>query len=218
MRKTTRQYYFSVEGETEKLYLAWLQNLINKQDERKFNVVFKAEVCRPKSYVKRLKTLESVEVYNVIDFESQSVHHVNEFKAQIDEMVEVVKLNGNKIKRYQLAYTNLSFELWMLLHVTACNAPKNSKHDYLPLINKHFNKEYQSLREYKRGNEFKNILTKLTLDDVMLAIKRAYIIEDNNLKHQKQNYRNHVFHLGNPSLSLHEILNDIFTKIGFHSE
>ena len=29
MRKETKKYYFSVEGETEKWYLEWLENTIN---------------------------------------------------------------------------------------------------------------------------------------------------------------------------------------------
>ena len=38
MMKKTKKYYFSVEGETEKWYLEWLQNTINSIPERKYNI------------------------------------------------------------------------------------------------------------------------------------------------------------------------------------
>ena len=34
MRKETKKYYFSVEGETEKWYLDWLQKTINSDSFR----------------------------------------------------------------------------------------------------------------------------------------------------------------------------------------
>ena len=38
VRKETKKYYFSVEGETEKWYLDWLQKTINSITESKYNV------------------------------------------------------------------------------------------------------------------------------------------------------------------------------------
>ena len=37
MRKETRKYYFSVEGETEHWYLNWLQNTINAESDAIFD-------------------------------------------------------------------------------------------------------------------------------------------------------------------------------------
>ena len=37
-RKTTKTYFFTVEGETEKLYLDWLQNEINSNSQSKYKV------------------------------------------------------------------------------------------------------------------------------------------------------------------------------------
>ena len=38
MRKENQIYYFSVEGETEKWYLDWLQNTINAEPAAKYTV------------------------------------------------------------------------------------------------------------------------------------------------------------------------------------
>lgn len=37
-RKECRKYYFSVEGETEKWYLEWLQKQINNSDKAEYKV------------------------------------------------------------------------------------------------------------------------------------------------------------------------------------
>ena len=38
--KTNKNYYFSVEGETEKWYLKWLENQINNNENSLFKVNF----------------------------------------------------------------------------------------------------------------------------------------------------------------------------------
>lgn len=38
--KSTKKYYFSVEGETEQWYLKWLQDRINETEEAKIKVSF----------------------------------------------------------------------------------------------------------------------------------------------------------------------------------
>lgn len=52
-RKSTRKYYFSVEGETEQWYLSWLQDAINHCDEAVYRVSFNCQV--QKDPVKRAK-------------------------------------------------------------------------------------------------------------------------------------------------------------------
>ena len=44
VRKRKIQYYFSVEGETEKWYLEWLQRQINSTDNAAYGVVFNVKV------------------------------------------------------------------------------------------------------------------------------------------------------------------------------
>ena len=39
-RKIRKNYYFSVEGETEKWYFKWLENQINNNDNASFKVNF----------------------------------------------------------------------------------------------------------------------------------------------------------------------------------
>ena len=43
-RKTTKKYYFSVEGETEQWYLQWLQKIINETETSVYNVSFDCHI------------------------------------------------------------------------------------------------------------------------------------------------------------------------------
>lgn len=44
MRKENLTYYFSVEGQTEKMYLDWLQGCINRSSEAKYTVKLDTKV------------------------------------------------------------------------------------------------------------------------------------------------------------------------------
>lgn len=45
-RKTTNKYFFSVEGQTEKWYLERLENLINNNNNSKYNVTIDFTRCK----------------------------------------------------------------------------------------------------------------------------------------------------------------------------
>ena len=45
-RKECRKYYFSVEGETEKWYLEWLENQINRNDKARYNVKLISKITK----------------------------------------------------------------------------------------------------------------------------------------------------------------------------
>ena len=60
-RKECRKYYFSVEGETEKWYLKWLESQINSKDNAKYNVKIIAEVNKnPIKMVKKNNDLRKL--------------------------------------------------------------------------------------------------------------------------------------------------------------
>lgn len=46
-RKRCVTFHFSVEGETEAIYLEWLQGIINTANETSFSVRFDVKVCPP---------------------------------------------------------------------------------------------------------------------------------------------------------------------------
>ena len=86
----------------------------------------------------------------------------------------------------KLDYSNFTFELWIILHKTDCNGAKTHRKQYLPELNKAYDEKFEDLQEYKRENDFKRILKKLTIEDVISAVKRAEAIMKRN---EKSGYR-----------------------------
>ena len=208
--KEKRKYYFSVEGETEKLYLKRLQSIINNTLESQYNVDLYSKIEKdPCSYVKQLSIINKTKVTHIIDKESEIPSHKEEFKKNLDRMKEAEKLK--KIE-YQLAYSNFTFELWIILHRSDCFNSLNDRKEYLSHINKVYNKNFQSLKDYKKEENLKKILDELNIDDVKNAVKRAKSITEKNSqekKEKKEEYRGYIFYNENPSLSIHEIIEQI---------
>ena len=86
-RKSTKKYYFSVEGETEQWYLKWLQDRINETEKSVYKVSFDCSVQKnPLKRAKSLVVTGKTEVWHLSDYESDEQIHVNQFKETMDNM------------------------------------------------------------------------------------------------------------------------------------
>lgn len=131
-RKETQKYVFSVEGDTEKWYLEWLRDQINSTGKAKYNVLISATVQKnPLKFAKRLTSNTTPNVIHLCDVEGETPAERKEFQNVLALMKEAMK--AKKI-RYDLGYSNLSFELWMILHKEDCRAPLSTKKQYLSRI------------------------------------------------------------------------------------
>lgn len=217
MRKESKKYYFTVEGETEERYFKWLMKEINNYKDATQKVNFNIEVVsNPISYAKSFHLPYPIVAFHITDRESASEDHESRFKKTLEQMYIVTKDLRNKIYKYRLGYSNLTFELWLILHRIDCFAAVNRWRDYLPLINKAFNAKFQSIKEFKREKEFNKILNTLTLVDVIDAIERVKRI---TMQNERNSYRNHrykkqSYYRENPSLSVHEIIELILKEVG----
>lgn len=217
MRKESKKYYFSVEGKTEERYFKWLMKEINSHKDATQKVNFDIEVTdNPISYAKSLYLLSAVAAFHITDLESTSEDHKKRFEKELEDMCIVTKKMSKKVSKYQLGYSNLSFELWMILHKIDCFAPANRCSDYLPSVNEAFNVKFQSIKEFKREKEFNKILNSLTLLDVIDAIERAKKITIQNERngYLKFRYKEQSYYNENPSLSVHEIIEQILKDVG----
>lgn len=215
MRKENHTFYFSVEGQTEEMYLEWLQRKINTTPEAKCTVKFNTKIEKnPLSYIKSLTTIGKVEVTHIFDYESSDQQHKDLFLETLKNMKKATML-GKKIK-YKLGYSNFTFELWMILHKTSCNTVLAHRRQYLSKINKSFGCDFQSLDDYKREDNFNKILESLTLDDVRQAVKRSKeIMYENEKRHYSlKKYSNYSYYEENPSLSVWEIIEEILSVCG----
>jgi tetratricopeptide (TPR) repeat protein len=105
MRKQNNTYYFSVEGETEKWYLEWLQQIINAESTALYTVKFDCKVQKdPLKRAKSLVVLKKTEITHVADRESEEDIHVKQFETMLNRMKEAGNL-GKNIK-YNLGYSH----------------------------------------------------------------------------------------------------------------
>ncbi len=202
MRKPNNKYFFTVEGQTEKWYLEWLANVINLSPEACCTVSIDCKVDKnPFHRAKSLKVLDQTEIWHFCDYESDDPQHVKEFLSVIDSMKKAEEI---KTIDYKFGYSNLTFDLWMILHKTACNNSIADRKNYLSHINRAYSEKFDGMDEYKEEDNFKRCLSKLTINDVKCAIERAEAImkhnEDNGYKLQE--YKTFHYYKENPSLQI----------------
>ena len=69
-RKTQVKYYFSVEGDTEKWYLDWLEKIINNDPNSVITVKLDSKIEKsPQRRVKRMSIITQTEIWHLCDYE-----------------------------------------------------------------------------------------------------------------------------------------------------
>lgn len=211
-RKETRQYTLTVEGETEKMYFEWLQKEINNSENAKYKVKINSSIQQfPLSYIKNLNTKSTPFVVHICDIEGNSTEDIDKFRSVLSQLKDAKE---QKSIEYRLGYTNLTFELWMILHKKDCNGSLSDKSKYLNHINLAFNEHFNTLKSYKEEKNFIRCLSKLSLSDVQNAVKRAEKITQINkeIGNTLKNYKGFRYYQDNPSLSIHEIVDEILKE------
>lgn len=207
--KNKKTYYFSVEGETEKWYLDWLERIINSTDEAYIIVNIKSKVEKdPVKYVKRLNVIGETIVYHLSDYESNAPEHVTQFETTMDRMK---KASSDKQIIYKFGYSNLTFDLWIILHMMDLFSSVADRKNYIKYINRSFNEKFESMAEYKEEANFKRCLSKMQLSNVIDAISRAKTIMQRNVEngYTLQQHGNYHYYRENPSLAIWEAIEGI---------
>lgn len=210
MRKENRTYYFSVEGETEKWYLDWLQGQINANPAAKYTVKLDSKIQKdPLSRAKGLTILGKTEITHIFDRESEEDVHVRQFQTTLDRMKKAQNI-GKSIS-YTLGYSNFTFELWIILHKADCNGSLVHRNQYLAPLNRAYGESFENLDQYKHEENFKRVLKKLTLEQVCDAVKRSKLIMQRNTEagFVPHYYKGYKYYKENPSLSIWEIVDKI---------
>lgn len=213
-RKNVKKYYFSVEGETEYWYLKWLQELLNSCEEAACKVSLNCSVEKdPLKYVKSLQIVSRTEVYHLSDYESDEPIHVTQFLTTMDRMKKAEKL---KQIDYRFGYSNLTFDLWMVLHKQDYSATCTHRKQYVNFINSAYGEHFENMDQYKHENNFKRCLKQLTLSDVILAVERSKKIMERNQKngYVLQRYKGYTYYKENPSLEIWKAIEKILIDCG----
>ncbi len=218
-KKTTNTFYVSVEGEnSERLYLDWLEKQINQSNAQK-NVKFVKKPELPISFAKTfVRGFEEFPLFHICDYEGETKDDEFRFKKIIDDINTARKIKGKEKKRqikYNLCYTNLCFELWLILHKKKFNKPCNNKKDYLPEINELFGLNIKNFKEVKEKDNVEKILNQLTLNNVFDAIKNAKtLMKQCGEVNECKEYSGFKYFPQQPSLNLHEFFELVLKACG----
>lgn len=210
----TKKYILTVEGETEEWYFLWLKNQINNYEGRSYNASIVPKVQQsPRSFYKGTNAKVSPEIIHVCDVESTDNEHLKKFENILKEMKEAKEQKNIK---YQLGYSNFTFELWMILHKQDCFGPFSSRKQYLVPIQQAFGEKFEDLDHYKQEAAFKRCLGKLSLNDVKAAVRRADKLAEQNIKNRKQLIKHcgYSYYRDNPALSINEVVKKMLTECG----
>jgi hypothetical protein len=205
--KSTKKYYFTVEGETEQWYLKWLQDRINESTDAAYKVSFDCQVQKnPLKRAKSLVVTSKTEVWHLSDYESDDPIHTKQFIETMDNM-KAAKSVGKQIT-YKFGYTNLTFDLWIILHRADCNAATTHRKNYITPLNRAYDEHFEDMKEYKHEDNFKRCLGKLSLKNVIDAVNRAKRIMTRNEEngYVLQQYKGYKYYKENPSMAIHEII------------
>lgn len=205
-RKENIKYFFSVEGDTEKWYLEWLCEQISACSGAEYTASVDVMITKnPVRRVKRLNNLRKIDLWHLSDYESDDHQHSTEFQNTMDNM-RVAEKQGKSVK-YNFGYSNLAFDLWIVLHKRALNNSLSDRSKYLRYINEIFDEDFSGMSEYKEKENFKRCLKKLSLEDVKNAIHNAEtIMERNQQNYRPQEYKRFTYFRENPSLEIHIII------------
>lgn len=214
MKKKIPKFIISCEGETEVIYFNHLQDLLSDEG---YKIEIKAKKQTVSSIIKSQQGVYSQLGEKIIakveDIESAD----EETRIRLGKSVKAITIASKHAKRAQLYISNISFELWLLLHKSDMVKKVDKVNDYLPLINKNYRKKFDSLCDYKQQKNLYGIIQSISLDDVKRAVKRARMIRNCNTKnnsHAKVNINGFEFFSCNPDLSVHELVRDILYELG----
>lgn len=211
-RKTKCTYYVSTEGYDEIWYLRHLQKLINENEKATKQVVIVASKSNPLQFVKQKSTGYEENFYHICDFEGKE--EIETFKNNIKECDNAKKYKS--LNSYNFYYTNLCFELWMILHKVNFTAHISKKEKYLDYINKYYKVKIKSFDKLKTEDNFQTLLDKIELADVLFAIKGAEtLVRANESAGCHYDRINNVrFCQDDPDLNLHEFVKLILKDVG----
>lgn len=214
MKKKIPKFIISCEGETEVFYFNHLQNLLKVEG---YKIEIKAKKQTVSSIIKSQQGLYSQLGEKIIakveDIEASN----EETRTRLEKSVKAINTASKHVKRAQLYISNISFELWLLLHKSDMVKKVDKVNDYLPFINKNYRKKFDSLCDYKQQKNLYGIIQSINLDDVKRAVKRARMIRNCNTKnnsHAKVNINGFEYFSCNPDLSVHELVRDILYELG----
>lgn len=141
--------------------------------------------------------------------------HVEQFQRVIQDLNKIKNINKNI--DYKLGYSNFSFDLWMILHKNQQKGAVTHRKQYVKGINTAYGEKFQFIDDYKEERNFKRILTKINLDNVITAVKNGNEIRKMNEENAEGKGRicgKFKYYIDNPDMTINECVELILKECG----
>ncbi len=202
-RKT---YLCICEGQQEEMYLNHVAGLV-KEFPRKV-IKFNTYIDNPHRLAKTYEEYDSVALF---DFDFNKV----EFERNIEICDRLNKeqkpTSRRKGRNIYHAYSNVNFDLWLILHKEDFNRAVNRNDAYISDVRRIYGLSSQD--DIKSEGVIKNILAQITILEVKAAIQRADEIRNDKLRTDANIVANSEIY-SNPDFSIHEFLKIVLEDSG----
>lgn len=189
MKKREFRCYF--EGEQEKKYFEHIGKKVRQKDPC-VSLKFKE--------VKKLRVLEasSTDVLKIAVFDYDS--NKQEFEKKV-----------KMCQKTRILYTNLNFDLWLLLHKKQFKKSVIGNDSYVDEIRKEY--KLDPTANIKSEDNISKILEQIEISDINMAIKNAKEIMNMKLESDRVYVKRNFSYYLNPSMSIQEFLDELFIEL-----
>lgn len=206
MAKYRKTYLCVCEGQQEKMYLSHVSRLIKVFPQKV--VTFNSYIDNPHRLTKTYVEYDSAAIF---DFDFNKV----EFERNIQICDKLNKENKPSSRRsgrnIYHAYSNVNFDLWLILHKEDYNREVSKNDAYILDVRRIFG--LSSKDNIKNEGTIKKILDQITLQDVRDAIRRAEKIKLHKIERDAYKVGNSLIY-SNPDFSIHEFLKAVLKESG----
>ena len=199
------QYIITCEGETEVLYFKHLKSLINMIPNKPQMTAIPEVEVNPEKKAKSIRSQFERTWYHIVDKETCKECDEKTFEKRITSFYNIGK-NNKKIETV-LGYSNVSFELWLIMHKSDKKPSVHCAENYWKTLKKIYKlNDVESFNDYKSEKNFNKVLAQIELEDIKNAIKRADNLERINNREGILRTSGFPYFENNPSLSVHNVV------------
>lgn len=199
-----KNYRCVVEGQQEELYLNHLAKLL----KRRPNIVVTFNVSEGNAY-------ELTKSY--VEYDSVCLFDYDFNKKEFEENLKICAAENRKNQkkrsaRVHHAYSNVCFDLWLVLHKKDFFGSVSTNDAYVKDVIESYGLPKDA--DIKSKKVIDTILSQITLDDVKKAIERAQKIRSRKLPADAHNIDSEVY-FDNPDFSIHNFIETVILDIPY---
>ena len=188
--KFKQDYVCYYDGQQEKSYFEHFAKLIKK------------------NYTNASIKFNRVENFKTLTKSSTALPRVAVFDYDNDKIEFENKARSRDIKSL---YTNLNFDLWILLHKKKYNKVVVNNDDYVDEVRKAYGLD--DTADIKKKSVIEIILNQIEIEDIKYAIQNAKKIMQSKIEADKKIINRNFYYYDNPSMNIHEFFEKILNEI-----